>query len=223
MKALKAWTGKGFLISPAPLWLPLLYQHEEDQSVSHGKVPNSAPWTSHSLQHTGQSQAMLPSLNCCNLCALQVSWDEICFCQIRLIPIVTLEREGELKDSKFSIVKGFKSEVQGLNNIFSEYYVTIKSWKSYPVSWKAVMSGGFSENILIGLFGHIQLVTQSAFQNCFVLTWKFAKSLLASSLEKWEEIEFFFPSSCPKFRGSVRMVVLKSVVNMALFCQTKHP
>lgn len=143
MEALKTSPEKGFPISAAPLWLPLLYQHEEDQSVSHETIPNSAPWTSHSLQHTGQSQATLPSFNCWTLCALQVSWDEICFCQIRQVPTVTLEREGELKDSKFSEIKSFKSEVQGLNNIFSEYYITIKSWKSCPVSWRAVIMSGF--------------------------------------------------------------------------------
>lgn len=117
------------------------------------------------------------------LCTLQVSRDKICFCQIRLILTATLEREGELKDSKFSVVKGFKSEVQGPNNSFSEYYVTIKTWKNCPVSWRAeIMSGGFPENILIGLFGHIPLVTQSTFQNCPVLTLEVANSLLASSL-----------------------------------------
>ena len=36
--------------------LLLLQEHEEDHSVSHERVPNSAPWTSHSLQRTGQTQ-----------------------------------------------------------------------------------------------------------------------------------------------------------------------
>lgn len=153
MQALKISARKGFLISPAPL--------------SMTAAPSSMKRTR--VSHKRQSQTLLHvQVTACNtlakpkpyfllsaavtLCALQVSWDEICFCQIRLIPTVTLEREGELKGSKLSVVKGFKSGVWGLNNIFSEYYVTIKSWESCPVSWRAViMSGGFSENILIGL------------------------------------------------------------------------
>lgn len=84
------------------------------------------------------------------------------------------------------------------------------------------MSGGFSENILIGLFGHIPLVTQSAFQNPLVLTLKVAKSLLHLSRKGKKYNSFSFPAY-PKFRGSLRMVVLKSVMNVALFCQTQHP
>lgn len=174
-------TGKGLLFSSAPLWLLLLHQHEEDQSASRETVPNCSMDESQPTTHWPKLCFLLSAA--VTLCTLQVSRDKICFCQIRLILTATLEREGELKDSKFSVVKGFKSEVQGPNNSFSEYYVTIKTWKNCPVSWRAeIMSGGFPENILIGLFGHIPLVTQSTFQNCPVFTLEVANSLLASSL-----------------------------------------
>lgn len=72
----------------------------------------------------------------------------MCFaCQLRwnmFLPDKTnsysnTEREGELKGSKPSIVRGLKSEVQGLNNIISEYYVTIQTRKTCPVSWRTVI------------------------------------------------------------------------------------
>lgn len=146
------WKGVSDL-SSAPLstwhslaWLLLFQQHKENHSISR----ESAPRTSHSLQRTGQKQGRASFFQLLYLAcfASQPRWNM--FLPDKTNSYSDTERQGALKGSKPSVVRGFKCEGWGLNNTISEYYVTIESWKSCPVSWRVVItSGSFTENILL--------------------------------------------------------------------------